>query len=107
MEARRPVELLAVAAVSIMPTTLPRHLKPNHTGAIMSADLSLLQTAGVAVILGVKPQTLRKWRLQGRGPRYIRLGGPTGRVAYRRSDIDSWLDARTFESTAAETVTRG
>ena len=72
----------------------------------MPADASLLHTAEVAELLGMKPQTLRKWRLSGCGPTYIRLGGPLGRVLYRRSDIDVWLDARTFGSTAAEAARR-
>ena len=75
-------------------------------GKTMPVELTLLQTASVAALLGLKPQTLRKWRLQGRGPRYVRLGGPTGRVVYRRCDVDAWLDARTFDSTAAETASR-
>ncbi|MSQ03440.1 MAG: DNA-binding protein [Myxococcales bacterium] len=52
----------------------------------------------------MRGQTLRKWRLTGRGPPYIRLGGPMGRVLYRRADLDAWLGARTFRSTAAEAV---
>ena len=64
----------------------------------------LLLTIDAAAFLGLKPQTLRKWRVTGAGPPYIRLGGPLGRVAYRRSDIDAWITARTFESTAAEAV---
>jgi predicted DNA-binding transcriptional regulator AlpA len=65
---------------------------------------ALLLSADAAAMLGIKPQTLRKWRLTGTGPRYVRLGGPLGRVAYRQSEIDAWLSARTFASTADETV---
>lgn len=68
---------------------------------------ALLPSPEAAVLLGIQPQTLRKWRLTGGGPRYVRLGlGPTGRVAYRPADIDAWLAARTFASTSAETVAR-
>ena len=70
----------------------------------MPALAPLLQSAAVATLLGMRPQTLRKWRLSGRGPPYIRLGGPMGRVLYRRADLDAWLIARTFRSTAAEAV---
>ncbi len=72
----------------------------------MPPDISLLTTANAAVLLSVKPQTLRKWRLNGRGPRYCRLGGPGGRVAYRPADIEEWLSKSTFSSTSSETVTR-
>jgi len=68
---------------------------------------SLLDTAGAARHLGFKPQTLRKKRLDGTGPPYIRLGNaPSARVAYRLSDIESWLNQHTFKSTSQETVLR-
>ena len=66
----------------------------------------LLTTAQAAELLGMKVQTLRKWRLTGAGPPYVRLGGRGGRVVYRRAVIDEWLSSRTFTSTAAETVAR-
>lgn len=69
---------------------------------------SLLSTAQAAEYLGMQPQTLRKWRVTGDGPPYIRLGdSPRARVAYRLKDLDAWLAARTWRSTAAETVARG
>ena len=65
----------------------------------------LLSGPETARYLGIKPQTLRKWRLTGHGPPYVRIGdSPRSRVAYRLSDIEAWVAARTFESTAAETV---
>jgi predicted DNA-binding transcriptional regulator AlpA len=68
---------------------------------------SLLSTATAAAYLGFQPQTLRKWRVSGEGPPYIRLGdSPRARVAYRLADLDAWLEARTWRSTAAETVAR-
>ena len=68
----------------------------------------LLTTAQTAALLGLQAQTLRKWRLQGLGPPYVRLGdGPGARVAYRQGDIDAWVAARVYTSTAAETVARG
>ncbi len=70
----------------------------------MAADLSLLSSAEVAVLLAIQPQTLRKFRHTGRGPAYVRLGGPCGRVAYRRADVEAWIASRTFTSTAAEAV---
>jgi predicted DNA-binding transcriptional regulator AlpA len=44
----------------------------------------------VAAITDLSVQTLRKWRVQGRGPQYLKLGG---RVTYRLRDIESWLTA--------------
>ena len=44
----------------------------NHT------TLSPLLTGPQAAIyLGIKPNTLRRWRCSGRGPRYVRLGSST------------------------------
>lgn len=66
---------------------------------------SVMTTCDAAAYLGKKPQTLRKWRVAGGGPRYIRMGsGPLARVGYRLADLEAWLAARTFESTSAESV---
>jgi predicted DNA-binding transcriptional regulator AlpA len=71
------------------------------------APSPLLTGPETARYLGIKPQTLRKWRLTGHGPPFVRIGeSPRSRVAYRVSDIEAWVAARTFESTAAETVAR-
>jgi hypothetical protein len=34
--------------------------------------------------------TLANWRCAGRGPKYIKLGG---KVLYRRTDLDAFLEA--------------
>lgn len=67
---------------------------------------TLVPSAEAARFLGVQRQTLRKWRLTGRGPPYIRLGGTFGRVAYRPADLEQWVVARRFASTAAEAAVR-
>jgi hypothetical protein len=57
----------------------------------------------------ISPRTLEQWRWQGRGPRFLKIGG---RVVYRLSDIEAFesanlhantfgpLDVRTEEETA-------
>lgn len=45
------------------------------------------------------PNTLAKWRCQGRGPRFIKLGG---RIRYRLSDVEAYLRERTVEPGALE-----
>jgi hypothetical protein len=67
------------------------------------SDSDLLSSSATASYLGLQPQTLRRWRMAGTGPPYIRLGNSTNsKVAYRRSDLVQWLAERTFAHTAAE-----
>jgi len=69
----------------------------------MRDDLELLTTAEAAQLLKCREQTLRKQRMQGRGPRFIRMGdGPNARVCYRMSDIRTWIDKRVRRSTAED-----
>jgi len=42
--------------------------------------------------IGVSISGLRKWRKNGQGPRYIKLGRL---IRYRSSEIQSWLAAHT------------
>lgn len=46
-----------------------------------------------ALRLGVNAETLKRWRCNGNGPRYIRVA--RSRVRYRISDLDDWLESRT------------
>jgi hypothetical protein len=48
-----------------------------------------------AKIIGSKPATMRRWRFEGRGPRYLKLGG---KVFYAVSDLDSYVDGRIVET---------
>ena len=71
-------------------------------------SIQLLTSVQTAKLIGVKPQTLRLWRLQGRGPSYIRLGdSPKAGVRYSELDILDWLKARRFSSTSEETEFQG
>lgn len=51
-----------------------------------------LTTIEVAKMLRHEPRTLEKWRLEGRGPRYLRIGA-TGKakVIYKLTDVEEWL----------------
>jgi len=49
-----------------------------------------------AAHLGLSKSTLEKMRIEGRGPRYLKLGG---RCFYRRSDLDAYLEAAIVETT--------
>ena len=54
--------------------------------------------AQVAEMLGVQEQTLTAWRARGRYPglRYVKVGRA---VRYRRTDVEAWLDGRTYGHT--------
>lgn len=53
-----------------------------------------------AEALLVKRETLRKWRRQGCGPRYIRCGSRL--VRYFAEDIEAWLQEKKYSSRANE-----
>lgn len=60
----------------------------------------LLREAQVAELLGLSRDGLRRLRIRGGGPPYIRLGDL--KVAYRREDIEAWIKSRTFRDYASE-----
>jgi len=49
----------------------------------------LLTTREAAGYLRLAITTLEHWRLEGRGPRWIRLS--IRQIRYRRADLESWL----------------
>lgn len=57
----------------------------------------LLNENKTAEFLGLSTATLRKWRWEGKEPRFIKLGR---RVAYRMSDIEAYLDKQSRMSTS-------
>lgn len=59
-------------------------------------------TIDLATRLGLSPQTLRRWRMWGHGPRYHRLGGPRSRALYRQEEVERWLAEREAGSTSEE-----
>jgi predicted DNA-binding transcriptional regulator AlpA len=59
-------------------------------------SIERLKGPDAARYLGLSISLLEKMRLQGRGPRYLKLGG---RVFYRRADLDAYLDAAVVETT--------
>jgi len=60
-------------------------------------QLVLLTALMAAEVLHVSPKTLERWRLEGFGPRWIRVGR---KPLYRLSDLIDWLDANTVNSTS-------
>lgn len=59
--------------------------------------MGALDTNEAAIRTGLSPVTLRKMRLNGTGPRFLKLGRA---VRYRETDIEAWLNARVAFSTS-------
>jgi predicted DNA-binding transcriptional regulator AlpA len=55
-----------------------------------------------AEALRTSVRTLERRRLDGSGPKFVKLGG---RVLYRPEDIAAWADERTFARTAEAQAT--
>lgn len=69
---------------------------PAHSSCL-DADLMAETTASAE--LGVKPQTLRKWAVQGRGPARVKLGR---RVFYRVDTLRAWIRAQEKDPSCRE-----
>jgi predicted DNA-binding transcriptional regulator AlpA len=54
----------------------------------------------LAEMLGVTTRTTLRWRRDGGGPKYVRVGAR--RILYARSDILAWTASKAFASLAAE-----
>lgn len=50
----------------------------------------LLSDVDVAKVYGIKVATIRKWRIIGKGPRWIKLGSL---VRYKVSDVNEFLES--------------
>lgn len=66
----------------------------------MSVKAGLMKMTEVSEYTGISISTLRWLRHQRRGPKG---GVVAGRVMYRQSDVDAWLDAQ-FENDPTNTA---
>jgi predicted DNA-binding transcriptional regulator AlpA len=65
------------------------------------AALFFLTTIEVADRLRISRRTLERMRVDGTGPRYIKVGpGKKSRVLYREADVIAWIDKFQFGSTS-------
>ena len=55
----------------------------------------LLKTKEAAQLLGVSISTLKKWRLDHKGPPYIKGAGKSGHPLYRRTVLMGFLNDAT------------
>ena len=56
----------------------------------------LLHTRDAARMITVSDRTLEDWRLQGRGPKFIKFGRM---VRYRLADVMAFIDGPSFQNT--------
>ena len=67
----------------------------------------LLSTKETARLLGVQPNTLEIWRVQGKGPPFLKLGDQQrSAVRYLRAALVAWAAKRAYNSTSAYTAQR-
>jgi predicted DNA-binding transcriptional regulator AlpA len=62
-----------------------------------TAEDGLLNENQTAKLLGIRPQTAALWRVQKRGPAWVKMGR---RIRYRRADIDTYIEDRKQEQSA-------
>jgi len=60
--------------------------------------MTLLTQREAALVLRLSERTLERWRVQGTGPRFVRL--PGGSIRYRQQDIEADVAARVVTSTS-------
>jgi predicted DNA-binding transcriptional regulator AlpA len=54
-------------------------------------DEQILRPKAAAEFLGNAEQTLARWRHEGFGPKFVKIGRLVG---YRKSDLERWIASR-------------
>lgn len=74
---------------------------------VRNPALVFLTSNEAADLLRISRRTLERMRVDGSGPRYLKVGtGKRSRVLYRETEIEAWLTKLSFGSTS-EYPTRG
>jgi predicted DNA-binding transcriptional regulator AlpA len=66
---------------------------PSKPKRLASLPPEIVRPPEAASLLSVSMSLLKKWRIGGGGPRFVRLGGRA--IGYRRVDLSEWIDRRT------------
>lgn len=61
------------------------------------SPIKLINNAQTAALIGVRPNTLEIWRIQGKGPAYRKVGRL---VRYVEAEVLSWLDDQMRQNTS-------
>ena len=59
--------------------------------------MTIFDTREAAARVRLSKNTLERFRVQGTGPAYVKLGGA---VRYRETDLDAWLESRLTKTTS-------
>lgn len=73
---------------------------PSRAFAAVGEPSGYLTEREAARVLRLSERTLQRYRREGGGPRYRRLGAR--RLVYARADLDAWANDRSFASTSEE-----
>jgi hypothetical protein len=71
---------------------------PSALKALPEQEDVLIAAAQVPEYIGLKAQTLARWRCEGVGPVWCALGR---RIFYRSSDLRDWIKSRVRRNTIA------
>jgi predicted DNA-binding transcriptional regulator AlpA len=66
---------------------------PSKPKRLASLPPEIVRPPEAASLLSVSLSLLKKWRIGGGGPRFVRLGGRA--IGYRRADLSDWIEGRT------------
>ena len=73
-----------------------KHSTRPTTRSIAAAQHQRIDTIRAARFVGVSKRTLEKWRYEGNGPPFLKLGR---RVLYNVGDLEEWIrDQRRFST---------
>ena len=95
----KAVKALPVAAAPLPKSDVsPKHprapvkVEPPPRKSLGTLPSEVVRPAEAALVLSVSLSLLKKWRAEGAGPRFGRLGGRA--IGYRRADLSDWIAAR-------------
>jgi predicted DNA-binding transcriptional regulator AlpA len=80
----------ATSTLNSKPSTIGARVKPKN---LSSLPPKIVRPPEAASLLSVSLSLLKKWRMSGGGPRFVRLGGRA--IGYRRVDLLAWVEGLT------------
>ena len=95
----KAVKALPVAAAQLSKSDVsPKHrpapvkVEPPPRKSLGALPPEVVRPVEAASLLSVSLSLLKKWRMRGDGPRFVRLGGRA--IGYRRTDLSDWIAER-------------